>query len=129
MLIHFVRADNSKDVFLNMEYSEWLDRIYSDGCSQRWCVDIDGVKAYDFGIERKKVITSCGTYPFASSAVGVHPDEVPEMVALDNKLGVPTEYVDGDPVFTSKSHRKKYCEAHGTFDRNAGFSDPKPKNM
>jgi hypothetical protein len=77
-----------------------------------------------FGKQRR-----CNTYPFASYAMGVSLGEVAGMVALDKKLGVPTEYNgEGDPVMRSPSHRKAYVEAHGFFDRNAGFSDPVPAN-
>jgi hypothetical protein len=63
----------------------------------------------------------------ASYAAGVEPEEVPEMMEFDRQHGVQTEYnEEGDPVFTSAAHRKRYCEAHGIFDRNAGYSDPVP---
>jgi hypothetical protein len=65
-------------------------------------------------------------WPMVSYAAGVHPDDVPAEQKFDREHGVPTEYRDGDPVFTSPAHRKKYCEAHGLFDRNAGFRDPVP---
>ena len=66
-------------------------------------------------------------WPMASYAAGVHPKQIPEMVAIDRKNGVPTDYTeDGDPVFRGPRHRKKYCEVHGLFDRNAGYSDPVP---
>lgn len=69
----------------------------------------------------------CGTYPFASSAAGVHPDEVAAMREIDKKAGVPTDYdSDGDPIMRSRVHRKNYCRVHGLHDRNAGYSDPVP---
>ena len=62
-----------------------------------------------------------------SYAAGVNPKQIPEMRAFDKKHGVPTDYSpDGDPVFRGPKHRRKYCEAHGLFDRNAGLSDPVP---
>jgi ssDNA-binding Zn-finger/Zn-ribbon topoisomerase 1 len=77
-----------------------------------------------FGKQRR-----CDTYPFASYAMGVSPSEVPDMVAIDKQLGVPTEYNgDGDPVMRDAKHRKAYVEAHGCHDRNAGWSDPVPAN-
>lgn len=67
------------------------------------------------------------TYPFASYAAGVSPSEVPAMREIDKKNGVPTDYSeDGDPIFRTPKHRKKYCEAHGLYDRDAGYSDPVP---
>lgn len=66
-------------------------------------------------------------WPMESYAAGVHPKQVSEMREIDRKNGVPTEYTeDGDPVFRGPNHRKKYCEAHGLFDRNAGYSDAVP---
>ena len=66
-------------------------------------------------------------WPMESYAAGVHPKQIPEMRKFDKKHEVPTEYSpDGDPVFRSPTHRRKYCEAHGLFDRNAGLSDPVP---
>jgi len=66
-------------------------------------------------------------WPFASYAAGVHHKQVPEMKKFDKKHEVPTDYTeDGDPIFKSPKHRRKYCEAHGLFDRNAGHSDPVP---
>lgn len=67
------------------------------------------------------------TWPMASYAAGVHPKQIVETRKFDSEHEVPTDYTeDGDPIFTSPAHRKKYCEAHGLFDRNAGFSDPVP---
>ena len=89
--------------------------------------DIDGFvmtrdfKA-DFGKQRIADI-----WPQVSYAAGVHPDDVPKEMAFDKAHGVSTEYSDGDPVWTSRSHRKKYCEAHRIFDRNAGYGDPVPE--
>lgn len=66
-------------------------------------------------------------WPLTSYAAGVHHKQIPEMRKFDKKHEVPTDYSsDGDPVFTGPKHRRKYCEAHGLFDRNAGLSDPVP---
>jgi len=66
-------------------------------------------------------------WPFASYAAGASPSEVPELRKVDAEHGVPTDYsADGDPIFRSAKHRKKYCEAHRLFDRNAGYGDPVP---
>lgn len=66
-------------------------------------------------------------WPHASYAAGVHHKQIPEMMEFDKKHGVPTEYTeDGDPIHTSRSHRRKYHEAHGIFDRSAGYSDALP---
>lgn len=76
----------------------------------------------DFG-KRKP----CGNWPMESYAAGVHPKQISEMRAFDKKHEVPTDYTsEGDPVFRGPRHRRKYCEVHGLFDRNAGLSDPVP---
>jgi len=60
-----------------------------------------------------------------SDAVGVNPTQRIEAMAHAKKIGVPTEFNnEGQAVFTSRMHRKKYCEAIGYFDRNGGYSDP-----
>ncbi len=67
------------------------------------------------------------TYPYASGALGASPSEIAGLMAFDKAHGVVTEYnSECDPVMRSKAHRKAYCEAHGFFDRNAGYSDPVP---
>ena len=76
----------------------------------------------DFG---KK--SHCGNWPMASYAAGVNPKQIPEMREFDKEHGVPTDYTsEGDPIMKSPAHRRKYCEAHGLFDRNAGLNDPVP---
>lgn len=67
------------------------------------------------------------TYPYASSALGVHPDEVKHRMKFDRDMGVPTEYnSEGDPIMRSAAHRRQFCRAYGVHDRNAGYSDPVP---
>lgn len=64
--------------------------------------------------------------PLVGFAAGVHPSQVPAMMERDKKHGIPTQYTkDGCPLFTSAQHRKRYCEAHGLYDRNGGYSDPR----
>ena len=69
------------------------------------------------------------TWPMESYAAGCNPDEVKEQRDHSVKIGVPTDFnpKTGDAIFTSPQHRKRYCEAVGLFDRNAGPSDPVPK--
>jgi hypothetical protein len=111
-----------------MTFSEYQDRIFSDGCSMDWCIKLaDGSEVWLKDIVRKRSTHCSGTYPFASYAAGVSPSQVPQMKILDRANGVPTEYTGGgDPIFTSKGHRKRYLETHNMHDRNAGYSDPAP---
>jgi len=69
-------------------------------------------------------------FPMESDAAGVHPAQIKETMAFDKSRGVPTTYTgEGNPIFTSRGHRAKYCEAHGLYDRNAGYGDAAPKNV
>jgi hypothetical protein len=71
----------------------------------------------DFSKQRR-----CDTYPYASYAVGISPDEVPAQMKLDKAAGVPTNYdKGGDPIMTSRGHRKKYLKHIGFHDRNSYF--------
>lgn len=59
-------------------------------------------------------------WPRYSEAAGVHPDQVKEAIAADKKLGVPAEYdSEGRVKFDSPSHEKRWCEAHGMYQRNS----------
>jgi hypothetical protein len=71
---------------------------------------------------------SPGAWPMVSDAMGCGLNQEIESMATAAKLGVPTEYKRGQAIFTSAAHRKAFCEAHGYFDRNGGYSDPQPKN-
>ena len=126
LILHrYVREDNKKDVFLEMTYDQWFEKIFSDGHTDAWCIMLaDGVKAIDMGVVRKKSMQTAGNWPMASYAAGVSDSEVPEMRAIDEKAGVPTEYnEEADPVFTSRGHRKRYLKAHELHDRNGGYGD------
>lgn len=118
------RSDTGEDVFQNFTYEEWGEKIYSDGIDRDWCIDVDGVKAYDRGIVRKKSFCTAGNWPMTSVAAGVHPDEVPEMMKKDAAAGCKTEYTpDGDPIFRSRGHRRDYLKVHGMHDRDGGYGD------
>lgn len=79
----------------------------------------------DFQAEFAHIGTHPGNYPMESVAVGVSPKQVKEAEEHSRKIGVPTHFTKrGDAIFESAAHRKRYCEATGFFDRNAGYSDP-----
>ena len=64
-------------------------------------------------------------WPMYSDAAGVNPEQIPEATRHARNVGVPTDFTsDGRAIFTSPHHRKRYCEAHGLYDRNGGFNDP-----
>ena len=64
-----------------------------------------------------------------SDAAGVDVTQVNEAMAHSRSIGVPTDFnkETGAAIFTSKKHRKQYCEAIGLYDRNGGYSDPSRK--
>ena len=67
-------------------------------------------------------------WPLYSDAAGVHPKQINDAVADSVKIGVPTQFTpDGRAIFTDRSHRKRYCEKKGLYDRNGGYGDPQPK--
>jgi len=124
LIMHRYRIFGTEEyVFLELTYNQWFDRIWSDDCTDKWCITLDdGRQAHDMGIVREKTHDVHGTYPMTSYACGVHAEEVPERMVADRQAGVPTEYSnDGDPVFTSAGHRNKYLKMRGIHDRNAGY--------
>jgi len=57
-------------------------------------------------------------WPLACYASGVHPDQAQDLRDEFKRVGVPTEVNhDGDPVYTSPTHRRKALKARGFFDR------------
>lgn len=83
----------------------------------------------DFKAEQTGFVDRPGTWPMESDACGVHPDQAKEYAAYLREKGVPTEVnSDGNPVFTSREHRKRVCAATGMYDRNAGYGDQAPIN-
>lgn len=73
-------------------------------------------------------VTPPGNWPMKSDAMGVHPDQIPEVEAHSRKVGVPTHFdrETGQAILTSRDHRFKYARAIGMFDRDAGYGDPGP---
>ena len=71
------------------------------------------------------------TYPRDSDAAGCNPDQAQEMYDESVKLGIPTEFSKktGCAKFESRSHEKRYCEATGLYQRNAGYGDATPQNI
>ena len=70
-----------------------------------------------------------GNWPMESDAAGVHPDQAKELSEYATAQGVPTEInpKTGNPVLTSQSHHKAFCEATGMYERNTYFGAT-PKN-
>jgi len=82
----------------------------------------------DYQWEHQSTFHSPGNWPMVSESMAVAPDQIGEAVAHDRKLGVSVNYDPlGRPVFESAGQRKRYCEAHGVYDRNGGYGDPQKR--
>jgi hypothetical protein len=89
--------------------------------------DCEGTAKRDFQAEAPTKHTP-GNWPMHSYAAGVSPDQRKEAYEASVKAGVPTYFDEnGDAVFKSRAHRKKYCEAVGLYDRDAGYGDATPE--
>lgn len=104
-------------------------RSMADSDKKKKCVICKGDMRRNFQAEAPGRRARCDTYPFASDALGGHPEDRARLTEEAIAAGVPTEInVAGNPVMRSAKHRKAYCEALGFFDRNAGHGDPCPKH-
>lgn len=131
----FRRLDDNAVVLLHMTHDEWMARIESRPESRDWCITCDDGRVAHFcsgeteKVRYGKFNHTPGNWPMVSTAAGVAASQVAELTKYDREHGVPTEYTpDGDPIFTGKEHRRKHCQLHGMFDRNAGYGDPSPVN-
>lgn len=61
--------------------------------------------------------------PIVSDAIAVLPNQAAEAAREAAKHGVPTEFREGKPVFTSREHRRKYMRSVGVHDRRGGYGD------
>lgn len=63
-----------------------------------------------------------------SSAAGVLPNQIDEATQRSREPGmVPITFDrEGDAIFTSRKHRKQYCESVGLHDKDGGIGDPMP---
>ena len=122
----FIRADNRQPIELVMTAAELQKRQSKEG----WIKLDDGALAFrDLRAEHAGAKHCPGNWPMESDAAGVDPSQVKEAAQHAKSLGIPTEFnpQTGNPVFTSRSHRKKYCEAVGLYDRNGGYGDPQKR--
>jgi len=84
----------------------------------------------DLAAEGMRFKDTPGAWPMESDAAGVHPDQAKEYSEFLKSKGVPTEInpETGNPIFTSREHRKKFCQVTEMYDRNAGIGDATPKH-
>lgn len=66
-------------------------------------------------------------WPFASEAMAVDPESIPEARSALARHGVQTEYDGlGRPIMRDRAHRKAHMAALGFYDRSCGYSDQAP---
>ena len=129
------RSDNNQKIILFLSHAENFARWYSSRCSRFWAILLkDGVECY-YDEKATRILRhgksrqTAGNYPMTSYAAGGHVEDTEKMMQEDSDLGIrETHYVDGDPEFRTKGHRKEYLEKREMYDRNAGYSDPAPKH-
>ena len=99
----------------NVPMSEFAEHIVCDKCGKLMGIDLRAQHC-------KTPKPSC--WPMESDAMGVHPAQAKEYSDFLRERGVPTEInADGNPILTSRHHRKLVCAATGQYDRNAGYGD------
>lgn len=63
------------------------------------------------------------TRPVGSMSMGVHSSQIPEAMARDRAMGVPTEYnAKGQPLITSQRHQRDLARANGMVNYDGIFS-------
>ena len=104
-------------------------RSMADSDKRKKCVICKKFMRRNFQAEAPGRGARYDTYPFASDALGGHPDDRARLTEEAIAAGVPTEInSDGNPIMRSAKHRQEYCKALGFYDRNAGYSDQAPVN-
>jgi len=93
------------------------------------CKQCGGKMFIDIVEQQRNVrIVSNKNWPKESDALGVHPAQAKEFGEFLKHNGVPTTVLpNGNPVLTSRKHRKELCAATGMYDRNAGYGDQAPQ--
>ena len=89
------------------------------------CPEDGFVLKRDYVAEHPSGFRRPGNWPMVSTAAGVGASQRIEAMEHAKSIGIPTEFnEEGDAIFTSPSHRKKYCRAIELHDRNGSYSDP-----
>ena len=93
------------------------------------CPECKGKMHIDIVAQQRSVRPNCMNWPMESDALGVAPEQAKEYAEYLRERGVPTEInSEGNPILTSREHRRRVCEATGAYDRNAGYGDRAPSN-
>lgn len=115
-MIYLYRDPDGNPVELVMTCAEMMRRERADGTLLENGVTLRRDIA---GEHSSKGTPASKGWPMKSDALAVLPEQVPEYMEHDRKLGVSAEYSrDGSVIFTSKAHKDKYLKAHGYHDRN-----------
>lgn len=92
---------------------EIIERSYRMGTAPKTVRH--GGKTYhrDYAAEKPRQL-SADVWPRVGKCAGVHPSQAQEAYDKSVKDGVPTNFTsDGDPIFTSAGHRKRYMRSIG----------------
>jgi ssDNA-binding Zn-finger/Zn-ribbon topoisomerase 1 len=101
--------------------SEFKERIKCPKCKGRMGINIPA--------QQSGMIDTPSNWPMESDALGVHPDQAREYAEYLKRSGVPTEVnSEGNPILTSRQHRRQLCEVTGHYDRDAGYGDKAPEH-
>lgn len=127
MPVYCYKRENGNIVELAMTIEEKAKKEFQHEGKTAIFLDDGTIGLRDIETEFKGTRTFPNNWPLHSDAMGVHPGQTREAYEESVKMGIPTQFdSDGRAVFTDAKHRKKYCEAFGFHDRNAGYSDPVP---
>jgi len=111
-------------------YTESEIRPMAKANAEKFCSGCGSLSNRDLRAEHGNFKNCAANWPMESDAAGVDVSQVSEATAHARAVGVPTEFnpETGNPIFTSRNHRKRYCEAVGLYDRNGGYSDPRKRS-
>lgn len=114
-MIYTYTSTSGKSVERNYHHTKFPRRIRIDG--EWYHKDIAATHTENHAF-------ASAAWPMESEACGVNPAQINEAKDLNAKLGVRAEYnpETGAVRWDSPGHRKKWCEAHGYYDRNGAYS-------
>lgn len=100
------------------EEGEIVERMFDIGKAPK-TITVDGVKATRCIAAELVSVPATSGWPLTCYASGVNAEDADKLRDHLAKKGVPTEVTpDGDPVYTSHSHRKKALKVRGLHDRS-----------
>ncbi len=104
--------------------TETIEEVFSVGKAPAKVRRNGKVYERDIAAEHQGSQDHGGQWPILCDASGVHPDQVPEAMAVAKRKGVPTTFTrDGRAILRDRAHRVAYHRAVGLFDRDGGYGD------